>query len=186
MGWQRRVPDKLSTPAQCTLLKPRVALAHRVSVDYTGPGVGLGDLLFSECGPGSSSTTSPPASRKNFSQASLHHGTQPRLHPEQYLYPRRPPSCPKAHHIHRSDTLPRSPDTRRPQRPHSRPRSLSPSGGVWPNLTAGHSRRPAPIIGVQVWMVPEVLSLKRDVAQLQGKPQNSVLPFPSLTRRIPA
>lgn len=35
----------LSTPAQLEILRPRIRAAARVCFDYTGPGVGLGDLL---------------------------------------------------------------------------------------------------------------------------------------------
>lgn len=35
----------LSTPAQLEILRPRLRAATRVCFDYTGPGVGLGDLL---------------------------------------------------------------------------------------------------------------------------------------------
>jgi phage FluMu gp28-like protein len=35
----------MSTPDQFKLVAPRVAKARRISVDYTGPGVGIGDLL---------------------------------------------------------------------------------------------------------------------------------------------
>ncbi len=40
----------MSTPEQVTLLRPRLALASRVSVDYTGGGIGLGDYLVQEFG----------------------------------------------------------------------------------------------------------------------------------------
>jgi phage FluMu gp28-like protein len=45
-----RVLDKVTTPAQFNLLKPLVARAKRVAVDYTGPGVGLGDMLALQFG----------------------------------------------------------------------------------------------------------------------------------------
>lgn len=35
----------MSTPAQLEILRPRIKRATRVCLDYTGPGVGLGDLL---------------------------------------------------------------------------------------------------------------------------------------------
>lgn len=40
----------VSTPDQMTILAPRVAAAARTSFDYTGPGVGLGDLLVKQFG----------------------------------------------------------------------------------------------------------------------------------------
>lgn len=40
--------EKLSTPDQVELLRPRIAAARRVGLDYTGPGVGLGDYLAKE------------------------------------------------------------------------------------------------------------------------------------------
>lgn len=40
----------LDTPAQIELLRPRIAAASRVALDYTGPGVGLGDYLAREFG----------------------------------------------------------------------------------------------------------------------------------------
>lgn len=46
--WQTREVLELrgvDTPTQVELLRPRVRRAGRVSVDYTGPGVGLGDYL---------------------------------------------------------------------------------------------------------------------------------------------
>lgn len=39
-----------STPAQLEILRPRIRAARRVAFDYTGPGVGLGDLLVQEFG----------------------------------------------------------------------------------------------------------------------------------------
>ena len=44
------VLEKMPTPAQFEVLRPRVARARRVCVDYTGAGVGLGDLLVQEFG----------------------------------------------------------------------------------------------------------------------------------------
>ena len=38
----------MSTPAQVELLRPRIARASRVCLDYTGPGVGMGDYLVQE------------------------------------------------------------------------------------------------------------------------------------------
>lgn len=35
----------MSTPAQLEILRPRIKRATRVCLDYTGPGVGLGDLM---------------------------------------------------------------------------------------------------------------------------------------------
>lgn len=40
----------MSTPDQVELLRPRIARCSRVCVDYTGPGVGLGDYLVREFG----------------------------------------------------------------------------------------------------------------------------------------
>jgi phage FluMu gp28-like protein len=40
----------LDTPAQVEMLAPRIARAHRVCLDYTGPGVGLGDYLARQFG----------------------------------------------------------------------------------------------------------------------------------------
>lgn len=39
---------KMSTPDQVALLRPRIMAARRISVDYTGPGIGLGDYLVKE------------------------------------------------------------------------------------------------------------------------------------------
>ncbi len=39
-----------STPEQLELLRPRLNLCRKVSLDYTGPGVGLGDFLHREMG----------------------------------------------------------------------------------------------------------------------------------------
>jgi phage FluMu gp28-like protein len=44
------VLDSLSTPAQLELLRPRLARVRRACIDYTGAGVGLGDLLAHEFG----------------------------------------------------------------------------------------------------------------------------------------
>lgn len=41
---------KTSTPDQVEILRPRIQRAQRVCLDYTGPGVGLGDLLVKEFG----------------------------------------------------------------------------------------------------------------------------------------
>lgn len=41
---------KMSTPRQVEVLAPRVQRAHRVALDYTGPGVGLGDYLVEKFG----------------------------------------------------------------------------------------------------------------------------------------
>lgn len=40
----------MSTPQQVELLTPRIARVRRVCLDYTGPGVGLGDYLVEEFG----------------------------------------------------------------------------------------------------------------------------------------
>jgi phage FluMu gp28-like protein len=42
--------EKMSTPAQIDLLRPRLQQARRVCLDYTGPGIGLGDYLVKEFG----------------------------------------------------------------------------------------------------------------------------------------
>jgi phage FluMu gp28-like protein len=44
------VLQRMPTPEQIELLRPRVRLARRVCVDYTGAGVGLGDALAQEFG----------------------------------------------------------------------------------------------------------------------------------------
>lgn len=41
---------QMSTPDQIDLLRPRIAKAQRVCLDYTGPGVGMGDYLVKEFG----------------------------------------------------------------------------------------------------------------------------------------
>lgn len=41
---------KMSTPDQFAILKPRMARCARVCLDYTGPGIGLGDLAVKEFG----------------------------------------------------------------------------------------------------------------------------------------
>ncbi len=46
------VLENMPTPAQFELLRPRAALARRICLDYTGAGVGLGDLLAAEFGSG--------------------------------------------------------------------------------------------------------------------------------------
>ena len=40
--------EKMSTPEQVEILRPRIEGARRVCLDYTGPGVGLGDYLVKE------------------------------------------------------------------------------------------------------------------------------------------
>ncbi|MEI6655344.1 MAG: hypothetical protein WCP45_11290, partial [Verrucomicrobiota bacterium] len=40
----------MSTPDQIDLLRPRIAKVQRVALDYTGPGVGMGDYLVKEFG----------------------------------------------------------------------------------------------------------------------------------------
>jgi len=42
--------DRRSTPEQVEILRPRIARATRVCLDYTGPGIGLGDYLVAEFG----------------------------------------------------------------------------------------------------------------------------------------
>jgi phage FluMu gp28-like protein len=41
---------KMSTPDQVEILRPRIRAAQRVCLDYTGPGIGLGDYLAKEFG----------------------------------------------------------------------------------------------------------------------------------------
>jgi phage FluMu gp28-like protein len=41
---------RMSTPVQVEHLRPRIQKARRVALDYTGPGVGLGDYLVAEFG----------------------------------------------------------------------------------------------------------------------------------------
>lgn len=50
--WTRavRVLENVSTPGQCEILKPLLKGVRRVSVDSTGPGIGLGDLLVQAFG----------------------------------------------------------------------------------------------------------------------------------------
>jgi phage FluMu gp28-like protein len=42
--------EKMSTPEQVELLRPRLRQARRACLDYTGPGIGLGDYLVQEFG----------------------------------------------------------------------------------------------------------------------------------------
>jgi phage FluMu gp28-like protein len=42
--------EKMSTPDQVDALRPRIVKARRACLDYTGPGVGLGDYLVKEFG----------------------------------------------------------------------------------------------------------------------------------------
>lgn len=42
--------EKMSTPDQVDILRPRIKKARRVCLDYTGPGIGLGDYLAKEFG----------------------------------------------------------------------------------------------------------------------------------------
>lgn len=44
------VLDRMSTPDQVEHLAPRIRKARRVCLDYTGPGIGLGDYLVKEFG----------------------------------------------------------------------------------------------------------------------------------------
>jgi phage FluMu gp28-like protein len=50
--WTREVLvlRNVSTPDQEEILRSRIAAAHRVSFDYTGPGIGLGDYLVRKFG----------------------------------------------------------------------------------------------------------------------------------------
>lgn len=42
--------EKTTTPQQARILRPRIERARKVCLDYTGPGVGFGDLLVEEFG----------------------------------------------------------------------------------------------------------------------------------------
>lgn len=42
--------EKMSTPDQVEILRPRIRKARRVCLDYTGPGIGMGDYLVKEFG----------------------------------------------------------------------------------------------------------------------------------------
>lgn len=42
--------EKMSTPDQVDILRPRIMKARRVCLDYTGPGIGMGDYLVKEFG----------------------------------------------------------------------------------------------------------------------------------------
>jgi phage FluMu gp28-like protein len=42
--------EKMSTPDQIDILRPRILKARRVALDYTGPGIGMGDYLVKEFG----------------------------------------------------------------------------------------------------------------------------------------
>lgn len=42
--------EKMSTPDQVDVLRPRIQKARRVALDYTGPGIGMGDYLVKEFG----------------------------------------------------------------------------------------------------------------------------------------
>ncbi len=52
IDWTREVLCErgMSTPNQMTMLRKRIARATRVAFDYTGPGIGLGDLMVQEFG----------------------------------------------------------------------------------------------------------------------------------------
>jgi phage FluMu gp28-like protein len=56
--WTREVLtlERMPTPAQFEALAPRVARARQVCVDYTGAGIGLGDLLAEQFAPGLANT----------------------------------------------------------------------------------------------------------------------------------
>jgi len=51
-GMTREVLElaKMSTPDQIDILRPRITKARRVCLDYTGPGIGMGDYLVKEFG----------------------------------------------------------------------------------------------------------------------------------------
>jgi phage FluMu gp28-like protein len=42
--------EKMPTPQQVDILRPRIQRARRVALDYTGPGIGMGDYLVKEFG----------------------------------------------------------------------------------------------------------------------------------------
>ena len=42
--------EKMPTPQQVDVLRPRIRKARRVALDYTGPGIGMGDYLVQEHG----------------------------------------------------------------------------------------------------------------------------------------
>jgi phage FluMu gp28-like protein len=42
--------ERMSTPEQVAMLRPRIRQARRVCLDYTGAGIGLGDFLVKEFG----------------------------------------------------------------------------------------------------------------------------------------
>jgi phage FluMu gp28-like protein len=42
--------EKMPTPKQVEILRPRIQKARRVCLDYTGPGIGMGDYLVKEFG----------------------------------------------------------------------------------------------------------------------------------------
>lgn len=42
--------DRMSTPDQIDVLRPRIVKARKVCLDYTGPGIGMGDYLVKEFG----------------------------------------------------------------------------------------------------------------------------------------
>jgi phage FluMu gp28-like protein len=42
--------QNMSTPDQIDILRPRIQKARRVSLDYTGPGIGMGDYMVKEFG----------------------------------------------------------------------------------------------------------------------------------------
>ena len=62
--------DRMPTPEQVEQLRPRLRKAGRVCLDYTGPGVGLGDYLVKEFG-----QWDPP--RHKFGKIELCHFTNP-------------------------------------------------------------------------------------------------------------
>ena len=62
--------DRMPTPEQVEQLRPRLRKASRVCLDYTGPGVGLGDYLVKEFG-----QWDPP--RHKFGKIELCHFTNP-------------------------------------------------------------------------------------------------------------
>jgi len=62
--------DRMATPEQVEQLRPRLRKAGRVCLDYTGPGVGLGDYLVKEFG-----QWDPP--RHKFGKIELCHFTNP-------------------------------------------------------------------------------------------------------------
>lgn len=77
--WTREVMtlEKMSTPAQANQLRTRVQQARRVCLDYTGAGVGLGDILGQEFG-----TWSPTAQHGRIEHCSFTPALKQELFPK--------------------------------------------------------------------------------------------------------